>query len=317
VQTAGEAAELRAILQRLWQIVYGAPIGPLDDDLEKCRAFFDPVARGHKLRERLTALAPVPEETRPSAARLREPLVIEAGDGRLLVGVEARLLFELLDRYSDPLGAVVVPAEAIHAADQRALAIYRSWARYRLGQVLALRDGRGGEVLQATSVGIVLALLVNRSTAADRAIGRLADEQVRQRVDEAIHSAAAAFADRISTGRRRSRTEQRLIGGYWLTEARRRLADRLVVTESPRGETSLIYIPEQYRDEVIDFVAHDLARRANLQEAALAAGFDDLVDTLRTASNQLAGQRMTFERPADTVRLKDRLLDRFTAARRQ
>jgi plasmid stabilization system protein ParE len=143
----------------------------------------------------------------------------------------------------------------------------------------------------------------------------MADEQVRERIDDAIHRAAASFADRISTGRTRSRREQRLVGGYWFTEARRRLADRLVITDSARGEPSLVYIPEQHRDDVIEFLAVDLARRANLMEDTLASAFDLLVDNLRAVSNQLAGQRMTFERPADTARLKARLLTRFGEAR--
>lgn len=310
-QTIGEAKTLHDTIEALWQICYSAPIALLEEDIEKCRRYFDPVARGHKLRERLAALQSVPPDVLAAANRLREPLIVDAGSGRLLVGVEGRLLVELLRQYDNHHDMVVIPAEEAYAGTQFALAIYRSWTRHRLDQVLALREGRGNEVLQATSVGVVLAILVNRSTAPDRAIGRTADEQVRERIDDAIHRAAASFADKISTSRSRSRMEQRLVGGYWLTEARRRLADHLVITDSPRGETSLVYIPEQYRDNVIDFLAHDLARRFNLREDALTSAFDMLVDTLRAASNQLAGQRMTFERPADTVRLRTRLLERF------
>lgn len=315
VHTVDEARVLCSTIEVLWQIGYGVPIDLLEEDLEKCRMYFDPVARGHKLRERLGALQPAPAGVLADARRLHEPLVVDAGNGRLLVGIEGRLLVELIHRCDSRDDSVIIPVEEAYAASLYALSVYRSWTRYRLDQVLALREGRGNEVLQATSVGVVLAILVNRSTAPDRAIGRVADEQVRERIDDAIHRAAASFADRISTGRSRSRTEQRLVGGYWLTEARRRLADRLVITDSARGAPSLVYIPEQHRDGVIEFLALDLARRASLGEDALASAFDLLVDTLRTASNQLAGQRMTFERPADTARLRAKLLARFGEAR--
>ncbi len=257
VLTAGEVTEMRDALCRLWELAYQQQVGDLDADLEACRSFFDPVARGHKLRERLTALPP----------------------------------------------------------ERRALAIYRDWARYRLSQVIALQAGHGTEVLQATSVGLVLALLVNRSTTPGRAINRLPNEQIDRRVDEALYAGAIAFADAITPGRQRSPREQRLRGGFPLTEARRRLADRLVITKAKRGQTSKVYIPEDRQDEVVEFIVRDLARRRDRPEAAiLASAFDKLVKAFRTWSAQLASHGMIFEQPADTARLRDQLLKAFMAA---
>jgi len=317
VLTAGEVTEMRDALCRLWELAYQQQVGDLDADLEACRSFFDPVARGHKLRERLTALPPAPADLRggEAAGTLDEPVVIDAGAGRLLVGVEGRLLLQLLFEFSDATSRVVVPASAVLAAERRALAIYRDWARYRLSQVIALQAGHGTEVLQATSVGLVLALLVNRSTTPGRAINRLPNEQIDRRVDEALYAGAIAFADAITPGRQRSPREQRLRGGFPLTEARRRLADRLVITKAKRGQTSKVYIPEDRQDEVVEFIVRDLARRRDRPEAAiLASAFDKLVKAFRTWSAQLASHGMIFEQPADTARLRDQLLKAFMAA---
>jgi hypothetical protein len=317
VQTASEAAKLRDGLRRLWELVYQQPLGNLDADLELCRNFFDPVARGHKLRERLTALPPAPVDMRQrqDEGTLGEPIVTDAGAGRLLVGIEGRLLLQVLAEFADATGRVVVPPTAVLAAERRVVATYREWTRHRLGQVIALQAGQGSEVMQATSVGIVLALLVNRSTTPERGISRLPNEQIDERVDEALHAAADAFADTITSARQRSRREQRLRGGFHITEARRRLANRLVITGARRGEASLVYIPQDQQEEVVEFVARDLARRENLEVASLAAGFDKLVAAFRRWSAQLASHGMIFEQPADTARLREQLLAAFTAAR--
>lgn len=309
IQTSGETSSLRRVILNLWEHVYGQPIGELEDDIACCRLYFDPVARGHKLRERLAQLEPVPHELQSAAARLGDPLVVDAGGGRFLVGIEARLLLELLNVYTDGQGRFLAPIEAIHDFDRAALNVYRTWTRHRLDQTLALKDGRGDEVMQATSVGIVLALLVNRSNTPERAIGRL------RRVDEVIHLAAAAFADKISTSRRRSEDEQRLKGGYWLTEARRRLADRLIVTDSSRSITSLVYVPVRHIHDVVEYLGRDLARRASISPSAIEIGFDNLVDAFRSRSALLASEGMAFERPADTVRLKTLLVEQFEKER--
>jgi hypothetical protein len=314
VQAASEAGKLQEGLRRLWELVYEQSLGDLDSDLELCRSFFDPIARGHKLRERLTALPPAPAEVRRAAGMFAEPVVTDAGAGRLLIGVEGRLLMEVLTEFADTTGRVVVPATAVLVAERRALATYREWTRHRLTQVIALQAGQGTEVMQATSVGIVLTLLVNRSTTPERGIIRLPNEHVDQRVDEALYAAANAFADTITSVRQRSRREQRLRGGFPLTEARRRLANRLIITAARRGEASLVYIPQNQQDEVVRFLARDLARRENLDAATVATGFDRLVSAFRGWSAQLASHGMIFEQPADTTRLRDQLVAAFTAA---
>ena len=141
----------------------------------------------------------------------------------------------------------------------------------KLSDAIALRTGRGREVLQATSVGIVLALLVNRADCPDRAVMRPGDGPGHP-IDEALHSAAVAFADAITTGRARSSDSRRLHGGYILSEARRRLADKIAAIPDA------VYIRPGSVDEVIAFLAGDLARRETLTTEQLSNGFDRLVD---------------------------------------
>ena len=310
----GDVDDYVATLRALWELAYGQQLSDLRKDLELCREYFDPVARGHRLRERLSQLPAASADLAESARGMTEPLVVRVANDKFLVGVEGRLLLELLGRRLLNEVRPDIVLNAVNETQLLALVTYRRWTRHRLDQVVALRDGRGTEVMQAKSVGIVLALLVNRSTGPDRAIGRLADGNESRRVDEALHEAAAAFAGHISNSRPRSHGEQRLSGGHWLTEARRRLAHRLVVTKSPRGSTSYIYIPEDSRDEVIQFLARDLARRNGLTAATIGLGFDDLVKALRGSAMQLAGHDMIFERPGETKRLREKLLTAFLQA---
>lgn len=310
--TAAEAARLRTLLSELWELTYGEAPGETEQDLGRCREFFDPTIRGFKLRERIAALPEAPAPARAAAAELSGQVVTEAGGGRLIAGVEARLLLGLLeDGYRrQAAGHWVLPAEAARAAENRALQAYRSWAVRRLSEAIALRRGQGKEVLQATSVGLVLALLVNRADSPDRAVMR-PGEGTGHPVDEALHSAAVAFADGITTGRARSSDERRLYGGYMLSEARRRLADKM------QGYPGAVYIRPDAVGEVIRFLAGDLARRENLTAEQLSDAFALLVEAFRGNARRLAAHNAIFESPAGTRALREELLAAFARARKE
>ncbi|MFE6909355.1 hypothetical protein [Streptomyces erythrochromogenes] len=242
--------------------------------------------------------------------------MVQAGDNVLLVGIEARLTLALMeDQATGEDHVIIKPADAA-AAEGTAMRIYRKWSTARLNQVVALRRGQGSEVMQAISVGLVIALLVNRSDTEGRAVAKWDHWTVDgKQVDSAIFAGAEAFAAEVSRNRSsRAAGEQRLKGGYALSEARRRLADRLVVTPDSKNDGELLYIPAQRRQEVITFLGRDLARRPKLTESVLASAFDLLVTAYRGAAGQLAHRGMIFERSTDTRSLKEELLRRFSEA---
>jgi hypothetical protein len=210
----------------MWAACYGHPPDILEEDLALCRRYFDPVARGATLRERLAGIGGHVRIPAIISSYLVPPLVIEIGDNKHLVGVEARLIIDVLERATSA-ALVSVSLEESAALEKQAADLYREWATARLRDVIALRRGTGKEVMQAVSVGVVLVLLINRSTAPSRA---LVDRQGRLHlIDEAIYKAAESFADVITTGRGRSSGEKKLKGGYALSEAKRRLAERIVI----------------------------------------------------------------------------------------
>jgi hypothetical protein len=309
--TSAEASHLRALLGELWELTYGEAPGEVEEDLARCRDFFDPTVRGFKLRERIALLPEAPARSREASLRLLGQVVVDAGDGRLIAGVEARLALALLEEgYRRQAGGHwILPAAVARTAENRALGAYRSWSVRKLSEAIALRAGQGKEVLQATSVGLVLALLVNRADSPDRAVMR-PDDGGGHPVDEALHLAALAFADEITTARTRSSNERRLHGGYILSEARRRLADKM------SGYPDAVYIRPGEVGEVIRFLAGDLARRDSLTVGQLSDAFARLVEAFRGNARSLAAHNAIFESPVGTRALQEELLAEFTKARK-
>ncbi len=315
VLTSVEISRLVSDLTIAWSACYAGAPGSLDADLALCRKYFDPVARGHTLRQRLAELSAVPDDAFRRLRVYGEPLTIVAGDGLLLAGIEARLVLDLLSRLIATEQHVISRADAADAEDV-ALRTYREWDLRRLRQVIDLRAGAGPEVLQAVAVGLVLALLVNRSDSLERAVIRWDSITPDGKdVDQALYDGAESFARAISSRFGRSDSDKRLKGGYGLTEARRRLAHRLVVTPESENGGSRIYIPQEYRDEVVSFLAHDLARRSALTLIDLEIGFDELVDAFRFSARALAYRSMIFERASETDKLKSDLLNEFVLSR--
>lgn len=316
ILTGDECVALIRDLTQLWHLSYDKAPGALEADLAMCKRFFDPVARGHSLRDRLGKLPPTPADLLRRAGQYGEPLVTQVGDNVSLVGIEARLMLELLEEQYAGDDHLVLTLADIESAERRAMELYRAWSMARLNQVVALRRGQGSEVMQAIAVGVVIALLVNRSDTEDRAVIRWHHSTADgQQVDSAIFAGAEAFAAEVSRNRSsRAAGEQRLKGGYALSEARRRLANQLVVAPNGKDGGELLYIPARHRTEVIAFLGRDLARRPRLTQAVLASAFDALVSAYRGAAGQLAHRGMVFERSTDTRSLKEELLREFSTA---
>ena len=170
--------------------------------------------------------------------------------------------------------------------------------------------------MQAISVGLVMALLVNRSDAVERAVPRHDNTTDDGRdVNSALYRGADAFAKKIASRHRRSSGEQSLKSGYALSEARRRLSGYILETEDLEGSVRSVYIGEEGRDAVVRFLAKDLARRPALTDAKLAEAFDALVDSFRITTGALAWRGMVFERASETNALRSLLLSSFNEAR--
>ena len=312
VLVSSEVHALTRGLSELWAAAYGQPLGSLTTDIELCRRYFDPLSRGNSIRERLAQLGPASAVVRRDLAQYGEPLVMRVDDTTMLVGVEARLVLDLL-RNAEGDHAVLSTSD-INVAQGMALEFYRGLSTARLRQTLDLRAGRGREVMQAISVGLTVALLINRSDSRSRAISQRDPESVDGAdVDTAIFAGAERFADVIagSRGSRRAVSEQKLKSGYALTEAKRRLAHRLVIERMKAKRHSLIFIPAEYRSEVVDYLGRDLARRAGLTADTLGVAFDQLLHAFQGEASKLAHRSMVFDRPGDTRRLRADLLEAF------
>ncbi|WP_419862993.1 hypothetical protein [Candidatus Poriferisodalis sp.] len=218
---------------------------------------------------------------------------------------EGRCALELLKSLSADQEAHYVTTTQLSIYERRLARLYRDWSRHRLNSVLALLEGTN-KPLQIPAAGIVVALLVNRSTSRDRALIRFAADPERSVINKAFFSPVQAFADVLSPNRRRSDISEQLISGWMLYEARRRIGTAIVIDEGRDNEHDSIWIEADSEALVVDLVARDLVRghRTRVGPDLFVEAFDRLVHELRRASRALAGFGLAHERPRDTQRLR-------------
>ncbi len=299
--TASQASRLIQDLVEGWHATYGRPVGDLENDLEIARQWFDPVAQGQRLRREIANLNSMPKHL----ASLVPPLALSVGHHRWLVTPEGRCALELLKSLSADQEAHYVTTTQLSIYERRLARLYRDWSRHRLNSVLALLEGTN-KPLQIPAAGIVVALLVNRSTSRDRALIRFAADPERSVINKAFFSPVQAFADVLSPNRRRSDISEQLISGWMLYEARRRIGTAIVIDEGRDNEHDSIWIEADSEALVVDLVARDLVRghRTRVGPDLFVEAFDRLVHELRRASRALAGFGLAHERPRDTQRLR-------------
>ncbi len=174
--------------------------------------------------------------------------------------------------------------------DRQLAMLYRKWCRHRIQSVVDLREGNT-KPLQIPAAAVVIALLVNRCTSEDRALKRFAAGPPRSVVDAAFFEPVKAFSDVIAPSTRRNNGDPKLVSGWMLYEANRRLADDLVVRDSRQGKDGAVWIREGRESDVIDRVARDLVRghRARATAETFGQAFDALVTSLRLELTKLAG----------------------------
>lgn len=317
--SSADAATAATYLRAAWRTSYGTePSEDLAADLRKCDRFFDPLTRGQTLRERLAALGEVPPPPNLQESRLEAPIVITVDATHHLVGVEARLLLDALTPWVGPerLTRYELPDADVERYLAQALTQYRTWATRRFKQVVDLQSGHGTEALQAKSVGLALALLVNRSTTRERAI--VPDERAEDATgaERAVFAGAEAFATLLADRNGRSNSQDRLKGGYATTEARRRLSDLRIEPVGDPGAAGY-FIRAGGEGRVLQILAGELARRPRVTVDSIAIAFDALVAAFRRTARQEAWRGGIHERPATTAAIRTDLLTEFQVRRDQ
>ncbi len=308
-----EGQQLADDLFDLWVRQMGHPPAALDKDLDALRTYFDPLARGPRLRRLLAELPPLPTVR---SGMLRSPVVL-GDDGQLLVTLEGRSVLAVLDDLlkrndSDPLQ---VNPRIIYAAEHRVYERYRQWSIRRIEDVLRLQVGEG-QALSLPSLAFLLLLLINRSRSPDTALRRLdsdADQrtldteqrqrlrEAQRRLDAAIGCAVDAFWNRLSTRTREARPFA-FYSGYAVTEPRRRLPGEL----SPNPE--MVYIIPGGEDRVLAQIVAELRRpHRSPSTTDVLRAFDELVKAYRDELPTFAAFGMAHEQRLETRRLRQRL----------
>lgn len=262
-------------------------------ETEVLRAWFDPLARGARLRAALDGLPQV-GAVPPG---LHSPFVIEVGEGRLLVTHEGRELTRLLKE-----GLTARPGNPIRlrwadteGADQRSLAWYRQLALSRLDSVVSLRTGAAPPLLPQ-AIGLVLLLAINGNFGSTRGLQRPATERDLKAVDEAVASIVGAFADvLVPPTRRRAPGAYSLYSGYAISEARRRLGSDL--------HHDPVALEEGSRDRVIHRLADELARRGTSGETVDKA-LSELVSRYELWRPRLAAYGLAQGRPGEAAAVR-------------
>lgn len=306
-----EAQMTRERLDTLWLQTAGRARSSLSDDIEYCRRWFDPVAQGQRLRKELAVLPEMPNDWQDPGS----PWTIRVEANRYLLTPEGLCALKYLDRILPGVAEHEVMLSELAPYERLLNDVYRRWNRHRLNSVIELLQGTT-KPLQVPAAGVILALLVNRCTNEPRALTRFANGAKREMVDRAFFSPVQAFADTISPGRRGNRSDPRLVSGWMLYEAGRRIGRGLVIEDAKQGQDGKVWIDSAAVDEVMSLVARDLQRghRTKVTVEIFAEAFDALVAQLRNELPALAPFGLAHERPIETARLRTHMMNALSKA---
>lgn len=304
-----QADELISTLAETWTLTVGTAPADLESDLVACRRWFDPVAQGQRLRRELSELRDLPEDLDDPG----DPLTLSVGPKKRLVTPEGRCALELLRRLPQGRSRHVLNDAVVGPYERRLGELYRDWSRHRLRSVVDLLAG-ADKPLQIPAAAAAIALLVNRCTEERRAFVRFSGGSAREVVDRAFFQAVHEFSDVLAPARKGQR-DQNLVSGWMLYEARRRLGDALVVVDARGGMDGKVWVRPGSEDHVTTVVARDLARghRVRATPERFGTAYDALVEALRRELPTLAGYGLAHERPANTRRLRQVLVDKLAS----
>ena len=148
-------------LSVLWRRQMGKSIGDLNADLESLDRWFNPLISGGKLREQLTGLEPVERDL-----EVGQPFILNLPRARCLVTHEGRLLMgelhaALQENHRDP---VVLSATRFDSAIEALILCYRDLVHRKIDSITKYQDLDRAPALHPAGIGVLLFLLINRST---------------------------------------------------------------------------------------------------------------------------------------------------------
>jgi hypothetical protein len=295
--------------QRVLALMASNDSPPGTDELKVFSTWFDPTAKGERIRAELARL-PITETAFPHAS---EEIVVDGGHGRHLVTPEGWLVIRCLRRAegrSDVEGQRTGSAQGrrrITESDARSsrdalLDTYRAWTRRRVEDVVGLLTSETS-TLRPAAAGLLFTLLVNRNTSVDRALRRPTDPRQLAIVAEAIAAPTLAYAEGLS-GQRNSARSIDLYRGWALGELRRRLGPGLHVAPEEG-----IWLDETATEEAVRRLIEDIRRRKGPSRARIPAAVTAALAAYDARRPELAGLKLAFERPANTRRLAAVLIE--------
>jgi hypothetical protein len=309
-----QGAALLGALENRWRSqanslsLHNAPGVPeqvedLEADLAAMRHWFDPTATGGRLRPLLEAV-PKSEGVVPDGFDtlwLRIP-----GRGEL-VTPEGRaalwcLRHAIPEDTSKPETDVWIDPGWTRTANEVLLERYRSWCQQRIRAVAKLLAGEAGTgTLRPTAAGMLLVLLINRNTAAERAIPRPPDAARANAISTAMAAPALAYAHTLAGKARASHTGLDLYRGWALGELSRRLGSGLVTTNG-------IYLRPEAVEEAIARLEADLQRRPLAVRARVPQALEAALEEYERSRHVLDSLGLAYERPSQTAELVQRLI---------
>lgn len=266
----------------------------LNEQLERFRVWFDPTAKGERLRNELARLEPV--ETRYVESGI---LLLPVGGERALLTPEGYLAVWMWSRaLRSPHGSMVAPdPEDAATAQWTLIDLYRAWTRRRLSDVVGLLTSETS-TLRPAAAGLLLTLLINRNTSPERALRRPREPHQLERVADAVAHPALTYASELG-GKKTARSALDLYRGWALGELRRRLGSGFH-SEFDEG----IWLDEEAEAQALQRLVDDVRRRDARGRERVAPAISAALEAYDQHRPQLAALNLAFERPANTNRIR-------------
>jgi hypothetical protein len=318
--SSADAAALQTSLQEIRNAQFGTlpssvryrSDAPLREELETARYWFDPVAKGERIRDALALLprlrVSIPHESPEIVIIVPDARGDEIGTPgtRMLLTPEGIAILHCVNRARRnalrngalPGDPVQFDASAVNDSLVTLSRTYQRWTRQRVNQTIALLTSEPS-TLRPAAAGLLLVLLVNRNTAPERALPRPSDRYQLDTISAAIGAPALAYARTLSGSDRASLSGVDLYRGWALGELTRRLGASLHT-----GIDEGIYLEPDAEAEALRRLADDISRRPQAARARAGAAVDAALREYEAVRPVLAGLALAHDRPSNTERIR-------------